>query len=306
MNMKIHKSIPKSSESKCPECDIICEAHKLDAHLLTHKRELVYVCPICVYECTSKDDMDGHKLTHRKKQNVLENKNKCSECNYKFDSDHELKTHMLTHKREKLYACPLCVYECTSKDDMDRHMLTHTEEKKKNPSKIAQGANVWDNLNLDDMARKHFIDSFLNYDKDGFSAPFKNGKAMKFRDLQNTSTSDSKGGQRNPGIVGTAKGPALAITERKRQATLFATRYKPNVEVFTVKKDLEAKLKKLTGEYHLVDVERISTRYDSYASFKINCVCKNTDIFENAAIWPEGSLIRWWRNPRNGRGITSS
>ena len=213
---------------------------------------------------------------------------------------------MLSHKCEKLYACPICVYECTSKDDMDGHMLTHTGENKNNTGNVAQRDNVWDNFNLDDMARKHFIDSFLNYDKDGFSAPFKNGKPMKFSDLQKPFTSDSRGGQRKPGIVGTAKGPGLAIIERKRQATLFATRYKPNVEVFTVKKDLEAKLKKLTGDYHLVDVERIVTRYDSYASFKINCVCKNTDVFENAAIWPEGSLIRWWRNPRNGKSITSS
>ena len=60
-------------------------------------------------------------------------------------------------------------------------------------------------------------------------------------------------------------------------------------------------MKNYTGEYHLVNVEKNVTKYDSYASFKISCVCKDTDIFENADIWPEGSLIRWWRNPRNGK-----
>ena len=50
---------------------------------------------------------------------------------------------------------------------------------------------------------------------------------------------------------------------------------------------------------HDVRVERLETRYEFYASFKITCLCSNTAVFMNPEIWPEGCLFRWWRNPHN-------
>ena len=76
----------------------------------------------------------------------------------------------------------------------------------------------------------------------------------------------------------------------------------PNIELSTVKADLEKNLKTTTGEEHHVDVEKLATRYDSYSSFKITCICSNTVALMNSEIWPEGSWVRWWRNPRSSNG----
>ena len=56
------------------------------------------------------------------------------------------------------------------------------------------------------------------------------------------------------------------------------------------------------GEMHHVDVEKLATRYESYSSFKITCVCSNTAALMNSEIWPERSWIRWWRNDRSSNG----
>ena len=76
----------------------------------------------------------------------------------------------------------------------------------------------------------------------------------------------------------------------------------PKTELSTVKADLENNLKITTGEEHSVDVERLATKYDSYSSFKITCVCSNTAALMNCDIWPEGIFARWWRTPRQSNG----
>ena len=76
-------------------------------------------------------------------------------------------------------------------------------------------------------------------------------------------------------------------------------RFAPDENLLVVKRDLERNLKTESGEDHEVNVEKLSTKYDSYASFKITCMCANTAVFMNPEIWPEGCLFRWWRNPRN-------
>ena len=58
-------------------------------------------------------------------------------------------------------------------------------------------------------------------------------------------------------------------------------------------------MKNISGTVHEVKIEKLETRYDSYSSFKITCICPNTAIFMNPDIWPEGVLFRWWRTPRN-------
>ena len=170
--------------------------------------------------------------------------------------------------------------------------------------------NPWEALNIDDLARKYFIDSLAN--TDGFSAPFKNGKPITVKDLQNRYSQEPKGRPQNrysqeqkgwphrkQGLVGTAKGSDLAVNKRNYQATVFATRYHPNDNILDVKRDLESNLRIVTDVVHDVKIEKLDTRYDSYASFKITCICPNTAVFMNPDIWPEGVLFRWWRTPRN-------
>ena len=104
---------------------------------------------------------------------------------------------------------------------------------------------------------------------------------------------------RKPAVIGTSKG-SLSLTSKKKnyQATVFATRYPPRADIEEVKKYLEINLKSVTGDEHNVKVEKIDTKYASYASFKITCICPNTAVFMNPDIWPEGVLVKWWKTPR--------
>ena len=36
----------------------------------------------------------------------------------------------------------------------------------------------------------------------------------------------------------------------------------------------------------------------TYASFRLTCKCTDPDVFLDVNIWPEGSLVRWWREQR--------
>ena len=71
---------------------------------------------------------------------------------------------------------------------------------------------------------------------------------------------------------------------------------------FWVMMNTEKNLRKITGEEHIVDIERLATKYDSNSSFKITCVCSNTAALMNCDIWPEGIFARWWRTPRQSNG----
>ena len=338
-NIKAYEKMKECQDNQCDSAQMFnCTQcafkfytkDNLDLHLTTHK--VTIVCAECNLECNSRDDMETHKISHKADGSKVDTlMNKCEECTQVCDTEIELNTHMQIHRDEKaftchicgfkclnsdaadshmkthmpidtnerLYTCTKCVYESKVKDDMDKHMIQHTEDSRSvvnKPNQGRQNVNVWETLINDKVARQELIDSLLN--TDGFSAPIKNGKPMTLKDLQKKHRPDTRG-QRKSGIVGTAKGPSLAVMERRRQAMLFATRYRPEVDVATVKGDLEFNLRRLTGENHEVVVEKIPTRYESYASFKVTCVCKNTDVFENADLWPAGTLVKWWRKPRS-------
>ena len=160
-------------------------------------------------------------------------------------------------------------------------------------------ANCWDASNIDDVARKYFMDSFFN--SDGFSAPFKNGKPVKPKDMQDRNVQGPPGwANRKSAVIGTGKGSSgLSLSKRNYQATVFATRYSPDISIETVKSDILRNLKDITNVDHDVKVERLETKYESYSSFKFTCSCPNTAVFMNPEIWPEGILFRWWRVPRN-------
>ena len=37
---------------------------------------------------------------------------------------------------------------------------------------------------------------------------------------------------------------------------------------------------------------------DHYSSFHITSECRDPSVFLDANIWPEGSLVRWWRDKK--------
>ena len=124
---------------------------------------------------------------------------------------------------------------------------------------------------------------------------------MKLKDIQNNnSLGVNRQPLKKPAVIGTAKGSSSLASKKKNfQAAVFATRYLPNVDMQEVKNDLELNLKSVTGDDHNIKIEKIDTKYSSYTSFKITCVCSNTAVFMNQDIWPEGVLVKWWRSPRN-------
>ena len=292
----------------CMECGYEFKTNQeLAAHMEIHKNK--FACPKCVFKCTIEDGLTLHMKTHSVVKVFS-----CSKCNYKCSRNDNLILHMKTHDNLiSSFACSECEYKSTSNDMLQKHLLTHKTnhnigqkhrprlDSNKRKSSISS-TNVWGKLSLDELARQHFIDSLVN--NDGFTAPCRNGKPIKQKDLQKVANNGNNNKQpRKSGVVGTAKGSNLTLDNRKHQAVVFATRYRPNTEVSDVKTVLEKNLRLTTGVAHHVDVERINnTRHDSYASFKITCVCNNTSALMNPDIWPERSFVRWWRTPRKTNG----
>ena len=44
----------------------------------------------------------------------------------------------------------------------------------------------------------------------------------------------------------------------------------------------------------------------SYASVHLTCECQDPAVLLDACIWPEGSLVRWWREGRQTSSIAAS
>ena len=135
-----------------------------------------------------------------------------------------------------------------------------------------------------------------------FQPPVGMGNQLKKRILRINLIFENKNKQsRNSGVVGTAHGSNLTVnnSDRKYRGTVYATRYRANIEISEVKADLERNLRITTGEVHHVDIERLQPKYNSYSSFKITCICNNTAVLMNSDIWPERSFVRCWRNPPN-------
>ena len=103
----------------------------------------------------------------------------------------------------------------------------------------------------------------------------------------------------NNNVIGKAKNSGLKtlnIASRQRIANVFVTRFDPSVTEEDIKEYL-------TKTLNLdVQVEKVQTRFNTYASFHIVCQCAQPEIFMSSDLWPENTLVRWWRQPRNING----
>ena len=92
-------------------------------------------------------------------------------------------------------------------------------------------------------------------------------------------------------LIGTSSSTALGQTSRKR-ISLFVTRLKPE----TTPTDIQNYVK----EQFNVDAscEKLETKFDSYSSFKISCVCDSIDKFYDSENWPQNILVRRFYEPR--------
>ena len=175
----------------------------------------------------------------------------------------------------KPFKCNECDYRCKDYASLNKHIDVHIGEKpsetqfppiyysatNETPNAILDCTKkgAWD---FDEIARKHFIDSLIN--ADGFSMPFKNGKELRVKDIMKTRSASphpSKN-KKNTGMIGAGRDSALSIQNRKYNATVFATRFKPGASASSVKRELEADLLRLTGKFHAVIVDKLSPKYD--------------------------------------------
>ena len=93
-------------------------------------------------------------------------------------------------------------------------------------------------------------------------------------------------------VDGSVKNTGLATvkkTERKKYASIFASRFGPGV----TGQDLEGYLEDRTGLR--VIVTDVRSRFDTYRSFHVFCECEQPGMLLRDEIWPEGAYVRWWR-----------
>ncbi len=93
---------------------------------------------------------------------------------------------------------------------------------------------------------------------------------------------------------GTAKSDDIA-TVRTKMANIFATRFMPDLEPETLRRYLHDKLN--LG----VTCPKIETGRSRFASFKVSAECNDRNVFLNPDLWPEGTFVIWYYEPRKGQ-----
>ncbi|XP_025830256.1 zinc finger protein 585B-like [Agrilus planipennis] len=61
----------------------------------------IYCCMTCDVECTTKEDIQRHVLTHEEHYT-------CEICNLTFSEPYKYATHMFVHSKDHFFKCPLC------------------------------------------------------------------------------------------------------------------------------------------------------------------------------------------------------
>ena len=90
-------------------------------------------------------------------------------------------------------------------------------------------------------------------------------------------------------VIGKARN--LSIKAAKRFANVFVARLDPNENEVSIKRHLESTLK--------LDVTvELCKQSDSQSSFNLNGLCPDPSVFMSDDLWPEGTYLRWWRQPK--------
>ena len=101
----------------------------------------------------------------------------------------------------------------------------------------------------------------------------------------------------NRSVIGKSSRSNVSIVTRTLKANVFATKFTPDTDPEQVKDILkeDERLKDMN-----INVEKVNTKYDTYASFHITCVCLETEakLFLEPEVWPNRILIRSWREKR--------
>ena len=131
-------------------------------------------------------------------------------------------------------------------------------------------------------------------DEDGFIVIGPDGKPLRKATAVNQFAAPQK---KKQGEIGNSSRNVLTATARVIKANVFATRYHPGTTADEVKDDLknDTRIKDFD-----ICVETVKTKYDTYASFHVTCVCKEEEakIFFESDLWPPGILYREWKEKR--------
>lgn len=92
-------------------------------------------------------------------------------------------------------------------------------------------------------------------------------------------------------IIGTAAHGKIKVIYTK-MVRVFATRFAPDLDAETLSDHLTTQLG------HVVRCECIVTVSNRYSSFKVCAECKDVMEMYNPEIWPEGSVVRRYYEPR--------
>ena len=88
------------------------------------------------------------------------------------------------------------------------------------------------------------------------------------------------------------KATDIRIRASMRYANVFVSRLDPKVSC----EDLCAYLQDIIQVRPTIEAVKVT---DHYSSFHITSECRDPSVFLDANIWPEGSLVRWWRHKKD-------
>lgn len=127
-----------------------------------------------------------------------------------------------------------------------------------------------------------------------WSDAVRKGKRKSTEEYQHgTRSGKSSLGQKKTGktIVGTGDAGGIKMITTKR-VSVFASRFSPDIDAEVLRTHLASKLG------HGVLCERIVTVNTRYASFKVSAECKEIGDMYNPELWPEGTYVRRFYEPR--------
>lgn len=100
-------------------------------------------------------------------------------------------------------------------------------------------------------------------------------------------------------IVGTGARGNISVI-RTKLVSVFATKFSPDLNAETLAKYLSGQMGRS------VNCQRIATAGNRYGSFKVTAECNEINEMYNPEIWPEGSLVRRYYEPRKAAGVATS
>ena len=99
-------------------------------------------------------------------------------------------------------------------------------------------------------------------------------------------------------VIGKATGLHIRAAN-KRLANVFVSRLAPDLSCDDMSRHIEEVLR-------MKPIVELVKATSSYSSFHLTCECQDPKAFLDERIWPEGSLVRWWRADKRNNPITTA